>query len=184
MDDGFVTDSLGRRVDFRNTIIILTSNVGTRQLKDFGRGVGFGTSAKTSSAKKHAEGVIQKDLKRTFSPEFLNRIDDIIIFNDLEKEHIFKIIDIELEKVFKRISQLGYDLKLTKKAKTFIAEQGFDKQFGARPLNRAIQKYIEDPLSEQIIGQKAKQGDQFLIDLNKEKNNVVVQLEKSVAKDV
>ena len=184
LDDGFVTDSLGRKIDFRNTIIILTSNIGSRQLKDFGGGVGFDTSAKNSSTRKHTHGVIQKALKRTFSPEFLNRIDEVIIFNDLEKEHIFKIIDIELEKVYDRVSKLGYELKLTKGAKTFIAEQGYDKKFGARPLNRAIQRYIEDPLSEQIIGQYAKEGDQFSIGLNRKGNDVVVKIEKKIVKEV
>ncbi|HFX17621.1 MAG TPA: ATP-dependent Clp protease ATP-binding subunit, partial [Flavobacteriales bacterium] len=138
LDEGFITDSLGRKVDFRNTVIILTSNIGARQLKDFGQGVGFGTNAKLSQAEEHAKTVIEKALKRTFAPEFLNRIDDIIIFNSLEKEDIHKIIDIELQKVYKRLKDMGYDFSMTEKAKDYIAEKGHDKQYGARPLNRAI----------------------------------------------
>jgi len=166
LDEGFITDSLGRKIDFRNTVIILTSNIGARQLKDFGQGVGFGTSAKQSQADAHAKGVIEKALKKTFAPEFLNRIDDIIIFNALEKEDIHKIIDIELKKVYSRIEELGYHFKMTKKAKDFIAEKGYDKQYGARPLKRAIQKYVEDLLAEEILESHIKEGDTVLMDFN------------------
>ena len=151
LDDGFLTDSLGRKIDFSNTIIIMTSNIGARKLKDFGTGVGFGTSAQKSQAGDHARGIIENALKKAFAPEFLNRIDDVVVFNVLEKEHINVIIDIELEKLVARIKDLGYTLKLTKKAKNFIADKGFDQQYGARPLKRAIQKYIEDALAEEII---------------------------------
>ena len=172
LDEGFITDSLGRRIDFRNTVIILTSNIGARQLKDFGQGVGFGTSAKLSQADEHAKSVIEKALKKTFAPEFLNRIDDIIIFNALEKEDIHKIIDIELKKVYKRIKELGYDFSMTEKAKDFIAEKGYDKQYGARPLKRAIQKYVEDALAEEILEDHVNEGDKVIMDYNTKKEKL------------
>ncbi|MDE5585428.1 MAG: AAA family ATPase, partial [Muribaculaceae bacterium] len=149
MDEGRLTDSLGRRIDFKNTIIIMTSNVGSRQLKDFGTtGVGFNTA---SDDKKQAQGVISKALNRAFSPEFLNRIDDIVMFDQLDKEAIFKIIDVELVDFYARVMKLGYELKLSEEAKDFIAEKGYDKNFGARPLKRAIQKYLEDDLAELLL---------------------------------
>ena len=162
LDDGYLTDSLGRKIDFKNTIIIMTSNIGARKLKDFGQGVGFGTAAQKSQVDDNARSVIENALKKAFAPEFLNRIDDVVIFNSLEREDIHKIIDIELEKLFDRIHGLGYNLKLSDKAKDFIAEKGFDKQYGARPLNRAIQKYIEDALAEEIISSKLKEGDKII----------------------
>lgn len=170
LDDGFLTDSLGRKIDFRNTIIIMTSNIGARKLKDFGTGVGFGTSAKESQAADHAKGIIENALKKAFAPEFLNRIDDVVVFNTLEKDDINKIIDIELVKLVSRIKDLGYELKLSKKAKDYIAEKGFDQQYGARPLKRAIQKYIEDALAEEIISAKIQEGDTISMDLD-EKND-------------
>lgn len=163
LDDGIMTDSLGRKIDFKNTIIIMTSNIGSRDLKEFGTGVGFKTAAKTRQADEHAKSVIQNALKRAFAPEFLNRIDDIILFNSLTQEDIHKIIDIELSGLIKRIEQNGYLLKITEEAKNFIAEKGFDTQFGARPLKRAIQKYIEDPLAEEIINAKLLPGDTILL---------------------
>ena len=165
LDDGYLTDSLGRKIDFKNTIIIMTSNVGARQLKDFGQGVGFGTGARVSQADEHSKSIIENALKKTFAPEFLNRIDDVIVFNPLEKEHIDLIIEIELKKLYARIAELGYNLKLSDKAKAFIAEKGFDKQFGARPLKRAIQKYVEDALAEEIIVSKIHAGDEIFMDL-------------------
>jgi len=174
LDDGHVTDSLGRKVDFRNTIIILTSNIGTRQLKDFGDGVGFGTSAKNDSADERAKSTIETALKRAFAPEFLNRIDDIILFNSLKKEDIMKIIDIELSSLKDRLTALNYHLELTDDAKNFIAEKGFDKEYGARPLKRAIQKYIEDPMAEEIINAVITEGDSLLLELNKEKDGVKI----------
>ncbi len=177
LDEGFITDSLGRRIDFRNTVIILTSNIGARQLKDFGQGVGFGTSAKEKQAESHAKGVIEKALKKTFAPEFLNRIDDIIIFNALDKKDIHKIIDIELEKVYKRIKDLGYNFKMTEKAKDFIAEKGYDKQYGARPLNRAIQKYVEDALAEEILETHISEGDTVLMDFNKKDDKLFFKID-------
>jgi ATP-dependent Clp protease ATP-binding subunit ClpC len=172
LDDGYLTDSLGRKIDFRNTIIIMTSNIGARKLKDFGTGVGFGTSAKEAQESDYAKGIIENALKKAFAPEFLNRIDDVIVFNALEKEDINKIIDIELVKLIERIKDLGYDLKLTNKAKDYIAEKGFDKQYGARPLNRAIQKYVEDALAEEIINAKIQEGDTITMDLDT-KNDVL-----------
>ncbi len=172
LDEGFITDSLGRKIDFRNTVIIMTSNIGARQLKDFGQGVGFGTSAKLSQADEHAKAVIEKALKKTFAPEFLNRIDDIIIFNPLEKEDIHKIIDIELSKVYKRLKDMGYDFSMTEAAKDYIAEKGYDKQYGARPLNRAIQKYVEDTLAEEILEDKVNEGDSVLMDYDKKKDKL------------
>ncbi|MFV0237880.1 MAG: ATP-dependent Clp protease ATP-binding subunit [Flavobacteriales bacterium] len=174
LDDGHITDSLGRKIDFRNTIIIMTSNIGTRQLKDFGGGVGFGTSAKKSMEDAQAKSTIEKALRKAFAPEFLNRIDDVIIFNSLEKEHIKKIIHIELKKLFVRIKDLGYNIELTPEVTNFIAEKGFDKDYGARPLKRAIQKYIEDPMAEEIINGNVKEGDAIIVSLNNDKNNVSI----------
>ena len=170
LDEGHVTDSLGRKVDFRNTIIILTSNIGTRDLKDFGDGVGFGTSAKKSNTDARARATIESALKKAFSPEFLNRIDDIIIFNALEKEDIKKIIDLELNKLYKRLEKLNYKVQLTDEAKDFIAEKGWDKDFGARPLKRAIQKYIEDLLAEMLVNKQFTEGEEVVLKLNEAKD--------------
>ena len=148
MDEGRLTDSLGRKIDFKNTILIMTSNVGSRQLKDFGSGVGFNTEIVT---KEQAHGVITKALNKAFSPEFLNRVDDIVMFEQLDKEVITKIIDIELHSFIMRIEQLGFKLVVTEDAKKFIANKGYDKQYGARPLKRAIQKYLEDELAEILL---------------------------------
>ncbi|MGZ3766122.1 MAG: ATP-dependent Clp protease ATP-binding subunit, partial [Mucilaginibacter sp.] len=174
LDEGQLTDSLGRKVDFRNTIIIMTSNIGARQLKDFGQGVGFSTSAKTNQADAHSRGVIENALKRAFAPEFLNRIDDVIVFNSLGKDEIFKIIDIELAFLFGRVNSLGYKITLTENAKEFIADKGFDAQFGARPLKRAIQKYLEDPIAEEILKGELVEGDTMEVDYDKETDQVKV----------
>ncbi|MCG2459753.1 ATP-dependent Clp protease ATP-binding subunit [Flavobacteriaceae bacterium F89] len=178
LDDGFLTDSLGRKIDFRNTIIIMTSNIGSRQLKDFGQGVGFGTAAMKSQEETYQKGVIENALKKAFAPEFLNRIDDVVVFNTLEMEDIHKIIDIELSKLFDRIKHIGYDLQLTKKAKDYIADKGFDKQYGARPLKRAIQKYIEDALAEEIVNSKLEEGDKIYMDLNEKKQELTIEIKK------
>ncbi|MFN3271547.1 MAG: ATP-dependent Clp protease ATP-binding subunit [Cloacibacterium caeni] len=170
LDEGHVTDSLGRKVDFRNTIIILTSNIGTRDLKDFGDGVGFGTSAKKSNTDARARATIENALKKAFAPEFLNRIDDIIIFNSLEKEDIKKIIDLELNKLYKRLEKLNYKVELTDEARDFIAEKGWDKDFGARPLKRAIQKYIEDLLAEMLVNKQFSEGETVVLKLNEAKD--------------
>ncbi len=179
LDEGQLTDSLGRRVDFRNTIVIMTSNIGSRQLKDFGQGVGFDTGSKESSQNDINKGIIQKALKRAFAPEFLNRIDDVVMFNSLQKEDIFKIIDIELRGLFARINNLGYQIKLTTEAKDYVAEKGYDVQFGARPLKRAIQKYIEDPMAEVIIQADLKEGDTIAVGFDKEKEKLTFKVEKS-----
>ncbi len=168
LDDGQLTDGLGRKVDFKNTLIIMTSNIGVRDLKDFGQGVGFQTKSRKEGAADHSKSVIENALKRTFSPEFLNRIDDVVIFNSLEQEHIFKIIDIALEDLYKRISEMGYTLKLTDKAKEFLSKKGYDPQYGARPLHRAIQKYLEDPLAEAILNDDFAEGDVIKADLAKD----------------
>ena len=178
LDDGFLTDSLGRKIDFKNTIIIMTSNVGARQLKDFGQGVGFGTTARVSQADENSKSIIENALKKTFAPEFLNRIDDVIVFNALEKEDISLIIEIELEKLYVRIKELGYILSISEEAKAFIAEKGFDRQFGARPLKRAIQKYVEDALAEEIITSKIIVGDEIFMALDKDKNELTVEVQK------
>ncbi len=178
LDDGYLTDSLGRKIDFRNTIIIMTSNIGARKLKDFGQGVGFGTAAKTSQADTYAKDIIENALKKTFAPEFLNRIDDVVIFNALEKEHINAIIDIELEKLFERINDIGYKLILSDKAKNYIADKGFDRKYGARPLKRAIQKYVEDALAEEIINSNLQEGDTITMDLDTKTNELKIKIKK------
>ncbi|HET6768819.1 MAG TPA: ATP-dependent Clp protease ATP-binding subunit, partial [Chitinophagaceae bacterium] len=172
LDDGQLTDGLGRKVDFKNSMIIMTSNIGVRQLKDFGDGVGFATASKTQNLDESNKAVIEKALKRTFSPEFLNRIDDVVIFNSLTRDHIFEIIDILMKNVMKRLTNLGFSMELTEDAKAFIAEKGYDQQFGARPLHRAIQKYLEDPLAEEILSMQVKQGDILIADLDKGKDKL------------
>jgi ATP-dependent Clp protease ATP-binding subunit ClpC len=180
LDDGLITDSLGRRIDFKNTIIIMTSNIGSRQLKDFGSGVGFNTSARSESKNKHAQGVIENALKKTFAPEFLNRIDDVVIFDSLEREDIHKIIDIELKHLYKRINDLGYQIEVSEDAKDFIVEKGWDAQFGARPLKRAIQKYVEDPLAEEIIKTKIHEGDLISVNYTKDQEELDIKIVQSV----
>lgn len=182
LDDGYITDSLGRKIDFRNTIIIMTSNIGSRTLKDFGQGVGFGTAAKTAQADTYAKGVIENALKKTFAPEFLNRIDDVMVFNALEREDIHKIIDIELDKLYARINSLGYRLELSEKAKDYIADKGFDQKYGARPLNRAIQKYVEDVIAEEIITAKVKEGDTITMELNEQADGLTVTVQSASKK--
>lgn len=182
LDDGQLTDGLGRKVDFKNTLIIMTSNIGVRQLKDFGTGVGFATSATTSATEDVSRGIIEKALKRTFSPEFLNRIDDVVIFNSLDQGHINLIIDIIMKDVMKRLNTLGFHLEMTESAKKFIAEKGYDQQFGARPLHRAIQKYLEDPLAEEILGQNIKEGDKVIADYSEEEKKIVFTNDKQAAR--
>jgi ATP-dependent Clp protease ATP-binding subunit ClpC len=164
LDDGILTDGLGRRVDFRNTIIIMTSNIGVRDLKDFGAGIGFANRAKADNMDEIMKSTIQSALKKAFSPEFLNRLDDVVVFNSLSKEHIFQIIDISLGKLFHRITDLGYKIELTEKAKDFLANKGYDQQYGARPLNRAIQKYLEDAIAEEILKGDLSEGDVIIAD--------------------
>ena len=173
LDEGFVTDSLGRKVDFRNTVIILTSNIGSRDLKDFGDGVGFGTAAKKSTSDARARSTIENALKRAFAPEFLNRRDDIIFFNALQKEDIHRIIDLELGKLYSRLEKLNYKVELTDEAKEFIVEKGWDKDFGARPLKRAIQKYIEDILAEMLVNKEMQEGDTVILEVNENKDSLI-----------
>ncbi len=168
LDDGILTDSLGRRVDFRNTIIIMTSNIGVRDLKDFGTGIGFATKSRTDNQDEMVKSTIQNALKKTFSPEFLNRLDDVIVFNSLSREDIHKIIDIALGRLIARITNIGYNISLTEKAKDFLSEKGYDQQYGARPLNRAIQKYVEDPLAEEILKGDVQEGDTIVVDYSGE----------------
>ena len=182
LDDGQLTDSLGRKVDFKNTIIIMTSNIGSRQLKDFGMGVGFGTQAKLNAKNEYSQSVIDNALKRTFAPEFLNRVDDVVMFNSLEKADIHKILEIEIRQVVKRVEEMGYRIELTEKAMDFIAEKGWDEQYGARPLKRAVQKYVEDVLAEAIIASNLHIGDLISIDLSENGEETVVNIVPKNAK--
>lgn len=184
LDEGQLTDSLGRRVDFRNTIVIMTSNIGTRQLKDFGQGVGFETHAKKETRDAYAKSVIQKALKQTFAPEFINRIDDVVIFNALSREDIHKIIDIELKGLYDRIHNLGYEITISATAKDFIAGKGYDIQFGARPLKRAIQKYLEDPMAEVIIKASLHEGDTISVGFNKKKEDITINIKNTAEKEM
>lgn len=177
LDDGQLTDSLGRKVDFKNTIIIMTSNIGSRELKDFGKGIGFETQT-NKDANEYTKSVIQKALRKAFAPEFLNRIDDVIMFNALTKENIHKIIDIELKGLYKRVTDLGFNIKITLKAKDFVASKGYDLNFGARPLKRAIQKYLEDEIAEVIIKASILEGDTISVDLDKKNENITIDIEK------
>jgi ATP-dependent Clp protease ATP-binding subunit ClpC len=181
LDDGILTDGLGRRVDFRNTIIIMTSNIGVRDIKDFGAGIGFATASRRESSDELMKSTIQNALKKTFSPEFLNRLDDVIVFNSLSREHINKIIDITLDKLFARIRAIGYAVELTDKAKEFLADKGFDPAYGARPLNRAIQKYLEDAVAEEILKGEVRDGDVILADYEGEGEKLTVSIKKPEA---
>ena len=180
LDDGFLTDSLGRKINFQNTIIIMTSNIGARQVKDFGRGLGFETASQKAQSSEIEKGVIEKELKKTFSPEFLNRIDDIIVFNSLEKKDIRKIVDIELVKLIHRIEELGYAIEVSDKAKDFIAEKGFDSKYGARPLNRSIQKHIEDLIAENVVNNSIKEGDRLLLDHTNEEDALSLRVNENI----
>jgi ATP-dependent Clp protease ATP-binding subunit ClpC len=181
LDDGILTDGLGRRVDFRNTIIIMTSNIGVRDLKDFGAGIGFSTQTKRESMDDLMKDTIQKALKKAFSPEFLNRLDDVIVFNSLQREHIHQIIDISLSKLFGRIREMGYNIELTETAKDFLSDKGYDAQYGARPLNRAIQKYLEDPIAEEILRGEIQEGDTILADYIGSGELLTISLQKKMA---
>jgi len=182
LDDGHMTDGLGRKIDFKNTILIMTSNIGARQLADFGTGVGFGTKAKVDSQSENAQAVVQNALRKAFSPEFLNRVDDMIMFNSLKREDIHQIIDLELKKLYSRLNNLGYQIELTEDAKDFIVDKGYDEKFGARPLKRAIQKFIEDPLAEEIIKSALHEGDTIKMSLNEAKDGLAVEIVKGEAK--
>ena len=183
LDDGTLTDGLGRKIDFRNTVIIMTSNIGARDLKDFGAGIGFSTSSKETSSDDLMKSTIQNALRKTFSPEFLNRLDDVIIFNSLQRSHIHEIIDITLGQLFGRIHALGYKVELTAKAKDFLADKGFDPQYGARPLNRAIQKYLEDQVAEEILRGDLKEGDIIIADYDGTSSELKISHKKSKKKE-
>jgi ATP-dependent Clp protease ATP-binding subunit ClpC len=178
LDEGQLTDSLGRRVDFRNTIVILTSNIGTRQIAEFGHGIGFDTTTRKASRDAQAKSILQKALQKTFAPEFLNRIDDVIMFNSLGKEEINKIIDLELKGLYDRVNSLGYNLKIATAARDYIAERGFDANYGARPLKRAIQKYLEDPMAEVLIKAELKEGDTIHAGFNAGKSEIRIKIVK------
>ena len=182
LDEGQLTDSLGRRVDFRNTILIMTSNIGSRQLKDFGQGIGFESDSRKETRDELTKSIIQKALKKTFAPEFLNRIDDVVIFNSLTRQDIHKIIDIELKGLYDRVTNLGYELKISDPAKDFISEKGYDIQFGARPLKRALQKYLEDPMAEVIIKASMTEGDVISVGLDKKKEEIIISIKKQKVK--
>lgn len=189
LDEGILTDSLGRKVDFRNTIIIMTSNIGSREVKELGHGVGFASVTNREKViNENAKSIVDKALNRTFAPEFLNRVDDVIMFNMLSKDDIYQIIDIEVKGLFSRVLQLGYTIKLTDEAKSFIADKGYDQQYGARPLKRAIQKYLEDPMAEEILKSGVEAGCSIKVGLNKDKTTIVVKLtppkEKELKKEV
>ena len=184
LDDGHMTDGLGRKIDFKNVILIMTSNIGARQLADFGTGVGFGTKSQSEARDDNAKAVIQNALRKAFSPEFLNRVDDIIMFKSLGREEIHKIIDLELVKLVKRIETLGYTLNLSEQAKDFIVDKGYDEKFGARPLKRALQKYIEDRLAEEIIKSNLQEGDSIQMDVNAASDDLEIVISKLKSKDV
>jgi ATP-dependent Clp protease ATP-binding subunit ClpC len=178
LDEGQLTDSLGRKVDFRNTIVILTSNIGTRQIAEFGHGIGFDTQARKASRDEHTKSILQKALRKTFAPEFLNRIDDVIMFNSLGREDINKIIDLELKSLYERVKSLGYQLKIAPAARNFIAEKGFDATYGARPLKRTIQKYLEDPMAEILIKSMPEEGDIINVGFNSAKSEIKIRIQK------
>jgi len=178
LDEGQLTDSLGRRIDFRNTIVILTSNIGTRQIAEFGHGIGFDTQAKKSTRDEQTKSILQKALQKTFAPEFLNRIDDVIMFNSLGKEEINQIIDLELKGLYDRVKSLGYQLKIAPAARDYIAERGFDANYGARPLKRAIQKYLEDPMAEILIKAGPSEGDMINVGFDSAKSEIKIRIKK------
>ena len=178
LDEGKITDSLGRTIDFRNTIIIMTSNIGSRQIKDFGNGIGFNTTSKQNSFDEESRAIIEKALKKQFSPEFLNRIDETILFRSLDKDDILKIIDIEIKLITERIKDLGYVAKINKNAKVFIADEGYDQKNGVRPLKRAIQRLFEDPISELIIDSKLEKGETINVSLAKDKKSLIFKHKK------
>jgi len=178
LDEGRLTDSLGRHIDFRNTIIIMTSNIGSRQLQDYGKGVGFGTEAKKSGINQQQDSIVKKALRKAFAPEFLNRIDDVIMFNSLGRKEIHKIIDLEINDLVKRVNALGYKIKISPAAKDFLAEKGFDSKYGARPLKRAIQKYLEDKLAEAIIKAEILEGETINVGFSKTKDNITIKIKQ------
>ncbi|MEL6845701.1 MAG: AAA family ATPase, partial [Bacteroidota bacterium] len=183
LDDGILTDGLGRRIDFKNTVIIMTSNIGVSQIQSFGaQGLGFETKARNEQADEMMRSTIEGAMKKAFRPEFLNRIDEVIIFNELEREHIMEIIDLQLKSVFARIEEKGFQIELTETGKDYIADKGFDKKFGARPLQRAIQKYLEDPIADEILESEAAPGDTMIVDYDKKADKITVAIKKASKK--
>lgn len=182
LDDGILTDGLGRKVDFRNTIIIMTSNVGVKELKDFGAGVGFSTQAREAQSYDTMRATLEGALRKVFRPEFLNRIDDVIVFNALKQEHILQIVDISLGKVLKRVEELGFSIEVTDEVKAFLSEKGYDEEYGARPLNRAIQKYVEDPIADELLNLEPEEIGKITLELNEEKNGIKLTETKKRAK--
>ena len=176
LDDGQLTDSLGRKVNFKNCMVIMTSNVGVKKLQDFGSGVGFSTKSLSSNKDAERTEILNKELKKHFPPEFLNRLDDVVIFNSLKQNEISQIVELEIVKIVERITELGYNLKILKSARTFLSEVGYDEEYGARPLNRAIQKYIEDPISEEILKDNVKEGQYIHISYSKVKEKIEVKI--------
>jgi ATP-dependent Clp protease ATP-binding subunit ClpC len=174
LDEGHLTDGLGRKVNFRNTLIIMTSNIGVKELSQFGKGLGFSTGAEIANEEERARAIIEKALKKKFKPEFLNRIDDTIIFNGLKRNDIDKIIYNELEGLEKRINEMGYELKLGKNAIDFLAKKGYDPEYGARPLARTIQRYVEDPIADEVLGGGVNEGDTLKIDYNVKKETIII----------
>ncbi|MEM6326312.1 MAG: AAA family ATPase, partial [Bacteroidota bacterium] len=179
LDDGILTDGLGRRVDFRNTIIIMTSNIGARDIKNLGKGIGFSLDASQTFDYSKMKSTVEDALKRVFNPEFLNRIDDVIVFHPLEKEHIFKIIEVMQSDLFARVEDLGIGIEVTEAAKEFLAEKGYDPQYGARPLRRAIQKYVEDPMAEAILTKDLDEGAKITVDHKKNAEELTFRTRKS-----
>ena len=177
LDDGQLTDSSGRKVNFKNCMVIMTSNVGVKKLQDFGTGVGFNTKSKVESEDTVKEGMLIDSLKKQFPPEFLNRLDDVIIFKSLTKEEIGSVVDLEIVKLKERVSEIGYTLQINKTAKDYLIEEGYDEEYGARPLNRAIQKYIEDPVSEEILSGNVEEGQTIKVSYSKTKNKIVIKVE-------
>ena len=177
LDDGQLTDSSGRKVNFKNCMVIMTSNVGVKKLSDFGTGVGFGTKSKIEREESIKDGMLLDELKKQFPPEFLNRLDDVVIFKTLTKEQISKIVELEIDKLVDRVTEIGFTLQINKTAKDYLVEQGYDKEYGARPLNRAIQKYIEDPVSEEILSGRVKKGQTIKVSYIKSKEDIVVKSE-------
>jgi hypothetical protein len=178
LDDGQMTDGLGRKINFKNCLIIMTSNIGVRHLEDFGAGIGFSTQSKSVVIEEEKKSIIDKELKKKFAPEFINRLDDIIIFNSLKQEDIHKIVEIELKKLEKRVKEIGYVLKINSSVKEYLGKEGYDEKFGARPLNRAIQKFIEDPVSEEILRNEVKENDVIKISFDKIKDKIVIKIGK------
>jgi ATP-dependent Clp protease ATP-binding subunit ClpC len=177
LDDGQLTDSLGRKVNFKNCMVIMTSNIGVKKLQDFGTGIGFGTKSMVEGESAAKSDILMDELKKHFAPEFLNRLDDVVIFKSLTKEEIGKIVDLEIISLKGRVEEIGYGLQINKTVKDYLIETGYDKEYGARPLNRAIQKYVEDPVSEEILKGSVEEGQTIKVSYVKSKEKIVIKVE-------